>query len=652
MPTFKEFMAVAEMTVKDKTSSKRMEEILAIMRRYQVIKGLTPQKAVDILEALGPTYVKIGQMASSRSDILPAAYCRAFEKLQANVSPMDFATVQQCLDEAYGAPWQTVFASIDEKPLGSASIAQVHKAVLLDGSVVAVKVRRPGIVQQMAEDITMMKHILAWGEFAIPSKQSMMLNLESFVTELERTTANEVDFTVELQNLVRFHRQIQGQEGVSSPLPYPEASRESVLVMEYVQGIEVDDLARRCAPAATEGEQGSPHGFAFSLEREVPTGLDVAVQAGDGFSVSAAPTGMADVAVDVSGGRGADGAVSLAVKPSVQGRPTAGDEGGAGAQQPSDGAGTAPGDAAPEDACPDMAAIARRLVQSYVTQVLDDGFFHADPHPGNIVVRGNQIVWIDLGMVGTLTAAQRALVSQMFHAVTANNAYQLKEAVLALSTVRGEVDQGQLLGQMTVLLQKYGNADLSDINIGEMFEEVIEVMRSQNLIVAPSVTMLARGVMTIEGVLAEIAPDTNVLKVVSDHVLKQEFAPGHVRSRLIGLAGATAESAEAATRLPRQVSDTLDMLGRGELTVVGDMRFPENALATIYAVAGRLSLAIIAVGLFLGSSILCTTAMEPRLLGVPLLGAFGFLGAFVLSVYVIVRTMQSRHDMKNNKKLR
>ncbi len=560
MPTFKEFMAVAEMTVKDKTSSKRMEEILEIMRRYHVAKGLTPQKAVDILEALGPTYVKIGQMASSRSDILPAAYCKAFEKLQANVAPMDFATVQQCLDETYGAPWQTVFASLDEKPLGSASIAQVHKGVLLDGAVVAVKVRRPGIVQQMAEDITMMKHILAWGEFIVPSQQSMMLNLESFVTELERTTANEVDFTVELQNLVRFHRQIQGQEGVSSPLPYPEASRESVLVMEYVQGIEVDDLARRCASEA--------------------------------------------------------------------------------------------GGAAAGDGCPDMAAIARRLVQSYVTQVLDDGFFHADPHPGNIVVRGDQIVWIDLGMVGTLTAAQRALVSQMFHAVTANNAYQLKEAVLALSTVHGEVDQGQLLSQMTVLLQKYGNADLSDINIGVMFEEVIEVMRSQNLIVAPSVTMLARGVMTLEGVLAEIAPDTNVLKVVSDHVLKQEFSSDHVRSRLIGLAGAAAESAEATTRLPRQVSDTLDMLGRGELTVVGDMRFPEDALATIYAATGRLSLAIIAVGLFLGSSILCTTAMEPQLLGVPVLGAFGFLGAFVLSVYVIVRTIQSRHDMKNNKKVR
>lgn len=550
MPTFRELMRVAEITAKDKTSSKRMGEIIAIMRRYHVARGLTPAKAVAVLEALGPTYVKIGQLASSRSDLLPSAYCDALEQLQDHVTPLPFDEVIRCIDQAYGAPWTTVFASIDEVPLGAASIAQVHRATLLDGTVVAVKVRRPGIAEQMAEDITLMKHLLALAELTTTSHQAIMLSLDNALAELERTTANEVDFTVELGNLVRFHDELADQKGVTSPLPYPRYSTDSVLVMEYVEGVEVDDVdALRAA------------------------GVDVP-------------------------------------------------------------------------------ALAERLVQSYVTQVLDDGFFHADPHPGNIVVRGDQIVWIDLGMVGTLTAAQRALVSQMFHAVTANNAYQLKEAVLALSTVHGEVDQGQLLSQMTVLLQKYGNADLSDINIGVLFEEVIEVMRSQNLVVAPSVTMLARGVMTIEGVLAEIAPDTNVLKVVSTHVLKQEFSPDHVRSRLIGLAGATAESAAAATRLPRQVSDTLDMLGRGELTVVGDMRFPEDALATAYAVAGRLSLAIIAVGLFLGSSILCTTAMEPRILGVPLLGVFGFVGAFVLSVYVIVRTMQSRHEMKNNEELR
>lgn len=627
MPTFKEFMRVAEITLKDKTSPKRMEEIIGIMHRYQVTKGLTPEKAVDVLEALGPTYVKIGQMASSRSDILPAAYCKAFEKLQANVAPMDFDTVLSCLDEAYGAPWQTVFSSIDEKPLGSASIAQVHKATLHDGSVVAVKVRRPGIVQQMAEDITMMKHILAWGEFVVPSKESMMLNLESFVTELERTTANEVDFTVELNNLIRFHREIEGQPGISSPLPYPAVSTESVLVMEYVQGIEVDDLAEKIkGHAADESEEASRDDVAFSLEKEIPTGLDLDVELGEGVAVSAAPTGSAKVQAEVSASKG----VAFAVKPQK-----------AAQDQAEDGTGV-----------PDMEVIAQRLVQSYVTQVLDDGFFHADPHPGNIVIRGDEIVWIDLGMVGTLSASQRALVSQMFYAVTANNAYQLKEAVLALSTVHGEVNQGQLLSQMAMLLQKYGNADLSDINIGTMLEEVIEVLRSQNLIVAPSVTMLARGVMTIEGVLAQIAPKTNVLKVVSDHVMKSGFSLSRMKSQAIELAGTSVESAEALARLPRQLSDTLDMLDRGEISVVGDMRFPNNALATLYAVAGRLSLSIIAVGLFLGSSILCTTDLEPKFLGAPILGVLGFLGAFILSVYVIVRTMQSRHEMVNDKEVK
>lgn len=627
MPTFKEFMNLAEITLKDNTSPKRMEEIVSIMRRYHAARGLTPERAVQILEALGPTYVKIGQLASSRSDILPADYCKAFEKLQANVAPLDFQTVLECIDQAYGASWKTVFSSIDDVPLGSASIAQVHKAALLDGSVVAVKVRRPGIVKQMAEDITMMKHILAWGEFIVPSRQSMMLNLKSFVSELERTTANEVDFTIELHNLVRFHQQIEDEPGVTSPLPYPSISTDSVLVMEYVRGVELDVLVQQSEKERQAKENQVGLGGDRQEDVDGTGGGSPASHAPSLAPGNApAPAGMA-VGAQLEGEAGPEGmgaSVSVGWGPASM-----------------DAEGALPLDQNPKE-------VARRLVQSYVAQVLDDGFFHADPHPGNIVVRDNEVVWIDLGMMGALSGSQRAQVNQMFHAVMVGSAYQLKEAVLALSAINGPVDQGKLLSQMAVLLQKYGSADLSDINIGSVLEEIIEVMRSQNLIVAPAVTMLARGAMTIEGVLAAIAPDINVLKVVSQHVMKREFSPSVMQNHLLGLAGSAAQSAEALVGLPRRAAETLDMLDRGELSVTADVKVPENALATMYAICGRLVLAMISVGLMLGSSILCTTQMEPKILGVPLLGAFGFLGAFVLGVYVIVRVMQSRHEMANN----
>lgn len=548
MATFQEFLHVAQVSLSDKTSGRRMREILGVMRKYKVTQGLTPQKAVEVLEALGPTYVKIGQLASSRSDLLPKEYCDAFEQLQDDASPMPYETVLSCMDAAYGHSWQDVFLAIDPEPLGAASIAQVHKAVLLDGTPVAVKVRRPGIVQQMAEDIVLMKRALATAELVASSHQTVWMNLENFIEVLEKTTENETNFTIELGNLVRFREECRQWPGITCPLAYPAASNDAVLVMEYVQGTEISDVAQ----------------------------------------------------LQAQGYR--------------------------------------------------MSELADRLIQNYISQVLDVGFFHADPHPGNIIIRDGQIVWIDLGMTGSLTASERQQVGRMMRSVVSDNAYDLMQAVLSLSKQHGPIDHGALLSQLGALLGKYGSADLQDINIGTVLGEMIEVMRGQSLILQPPVTMLVRGVVTIEGLMENIAPETNVMEVVSEHVLRQSLDPEHLKMRAFDVVAAATESAEALAKLPYQMSDALEMLERGELRVKGDVSISDDALATVYASLGRASLALISMGLFVGSSILCTTNMEPRLLEVPILGVLGYLGAFVLGAYVIFVTLKSRHRMKNNLK--
>lgn len=550
MATFEEFMKVAEISIKDKTSHKRMNEIVRIMRQYKVLHGLTPEQAVEVLQALGPTYVKIGQLASNRSDLLPKAYCDAFEKLRDDVNPMPFDVVIEQIDRAYGKSWHEVFASIDPVPLGAASIAQVHKATLLDGTTVAVKVRRPGVAESMAEDIMLMKHLLALGEFASNSHRDILLSLEGFIEEIERTTASEVDFTSELHNLMRFHDELADEEGVTSPVAYPQYSCESVLVMEFVQGTEISHTqALR--------EQG----------------------------------------IDVS-------------------------------------------------------ALARRVCQSYVTQVLDDGFFHADPHPGNILVRDGEVVWIDLGMVGTLTVSERMLVGKVFTAVATDNAYLLKEAVMGLVHVLGPVDHGALLEALSRLLAEYSTAEMKEINVGTVLTEVIEVLRGQNMMMTSSVTMLARGFVTIEGVIAQVAPDISVIEIVSKHVIAQQADPKFLATQLIDLATTSAASAEALAKLPTQLSNTLEMLDRGQIKVNGDIEVSSRILATAYASVGRISLALLSAGLFLGSSILCTTAMQPQLLGVPLLGVLGYVGAFVLGAYTVFHILVSRHRLLNNEEPR
>lgn len=550
MATFEEFMKVAEISIKDKTSHKRMNEIVRIMRQYKVLHGLTPEQAVEVLQALGPTYVKIGQLASNRSDLLPKAYCDAFEKLRDDANPMPFDVVIEQIDRAYGKSWHEVFASIDPVPLGAASIAQVHKATLLDGTTVAVKVRRPGVAESMAEDIMLMKHLLALGEFASNSHRDILLSLEGFIEEIERTTASEVDFTSELHNLMRFHDELADEEGVTSPVAYPQYSCESVLVMGFVQGTEISHTqALR--------EQG----------------------------------------IDVS-------------------------------------------------------ALARRVCQSYVTQVLDDGFFHADPHPGNILVRDGEVVWIDLGMVGTLTVSERMLVGKVFTAVATDNAYLLKEAVMGLVHVLGPVDHGALLEALSRLLAEYSTAEMKEINVGTVLTEVIEVLRGQNMMMTSSVTMLARGFVTIEGVIAQVAPDISVIEIVSKHVIAQQADPKFLATQLIDLATTSAASAEALAKLPTQLSNTLEMLDRGQIKVNGDIEVSSRILATAYASVGRISLALLSAGLFLGSSILCTTAMQPQLLGVPLLGVLGYVGAFVLGAYTVFHILVSRHRLLNNEEPR
>lgn len=540
MATWQELYRVLKLSWTDKTSGRRVREILSVLRRYDVLHDLTPQKAVEVLEALGPTYVKIGQMASTRSDILPKAYCEAFERLHADVSPMPFFQVLECISKAYGHSWEETFISIDPKPLGSASVAQVHRAILMDGSVVAVKVRRPGIVAEMSEDIALMRRLLATVELVDSRNQTLFLNFDNLLDELERTTRNELDFRVELDNLIRFHAEIAGQDDVTSPIPYPAVSNESVLVMQYMEGVQVDDVS--------------------------------ALKAQDA----------------------------------------------------------------------DLDSLAYRIMQSYISQVLDDGFFHADPHPGNILIQGREIIWIDLGMTGSLSPSQRQLVGRMFRSITSNDPYLLMESVVGISKKNGPVDFGALLQDLGVLLDKYGSSDLSDINIGDAMGEMVEVLRTQNLIMAPAVTMLVRGIVTLEGVMEAIAPNLNVIQIVSQHVIMQSLDPRHLEMRALDLLSNTAESAEALVRLPRQVSDTMDMLDRGEISLKGDVEVSQNVLATVHASVSRLSLALISVGLFLGSSILCTTNMEPRLLEVPVLGVLGYVGAFILGVYVIVTTFRSR----------
>ena len=292
----------------------RLREITAVLRKHHITRGVTPEKLRLILEELGPTYVKLGQIMSLHSDVLPQRYCDELMKLTSEVTPMPFEVVEEVINRSYREDWRKIFSTIERETLGSASIAQVHRAKLLDGTEVIVKVERKGIYDIMARDIGLLKR--AVGLLPPVGGLKNVVDLEMVLDELWSTAQEEMDFLKEAANMEEFTRNNQGIRYIRCPKLYHEYTTSRVLVMEYIGGCPVDDKK--------------------SLEAE-------------GY---------------------------------------------------------------------DLGEIGRKLVNNYVKQVMDDGFFHADPHPGNVKVLDGKIVWIDLGMMGRLTNRDRKLMGQAVKATS------------------------------------------------------------------------------------------------------------------------------------------------------------------------------------------------------------------------------------------
>ena len=440
----------------------RLMEIMDVIRRHDLTRGITPEKLCAVIEDLGPTFIKLGQILSMRSDILPKAYCEALSRLLSSVAPMPYEQVVSIIENAYGRPLTEVFSSFDAHALGSASIAQAHAAVLCTGESVVVKVQREGIHDVMSRDILLLKQACKLLKYT-PVKG--LVDFNQVLDEMWVVAQEEMNFQTEAANLEKFHHLNEDVAFVTSPLLYRDYTTTRVLVMERIDGLAIDDR-------------------------------EALVQAGY-----------------------------------------------------------------------DPAEIGAKLADNYIRQIMQDGFFHADPHPGNLRVRDGKIVWLDMGMMGSLSDRERTLIGKAITGIARGDINLCRDAVMGLGEFRGKADKRRLYRDIEELLDKYGAASLGDMDLAKVFEDMTEVMRANGIAMPSSLTMLARGLATIEGVVAALSPEINIMNVVTARIGDDMLKNIDWRAELIQDSRALYESAHKSLEIPALLADIMRSGLKGEMNL-------------------------------------------------------------------------------------
>lgn len=512
--------------------ARRLWEIINILRRHNLLSGLTPDKFRAVVEDLGPTFVKLGQMLSMRPDVLPIAYCDALQRLRSEVTPMPLEAVYRVVEHALGKPVASVFPTFDPQPLGSASIAQVHRATLADGSRVVVKVQREGVHEKMASDIQLLRKASRLLRLT-PTGETV--DFRMVLDELWAVSQQEMNFINEADNVETFLRFNAGIRYIGFPRVYREVSAREVLVMEAIEGSAIDDLpALRAA----------------------------------GY---------------------------------------------------------------------DPSEISRKLCLNYMKQILDDGFFHADPHPGNLRVQDGRIVWLDMGMVGKLTPKDRASFQKAVSAAATHDVGAMTDAVLAISRHSAPVRREALYADVDGMLSQYLQADIGSLNLSDMIRQVLDLAHRHGLSLPAGVTMLGRGVSTLEGLIAAISPDVNLMELVSQRFVKHAFEDLDWKQLVRNNAQAVYESAQKSLSTPSLLNDVLRAALKGELKVRIDSVVDREAAAADAKRNIRFRHTLLGSACLIGASITAFAPVEPRWLGLPWISLAGYAVAFAVLAFDALR---------------
>ena len=506
---------------------------------------VAPEQLADDLEAMGPTYVKVGQVLASRADLLPEAYLKALARLQDKVKPFAYAEVEQIVCTELGVKISKAFSNFEPKPIAAASLGQVHSAALRDGRPVVVKVQRPGIAKQIAEDFEVLAQIAefldAHTEFG--RRYRLLATLE----ELRITIQQELNYEREAQNLITVGKNLAQFDLIQVPQPVPDYSTRHVLTMDYIQGRKITSLG----PLATLELEG--------------------------------------------------------------------------------------------------AALAEELFRAYLKQVLVDGIFHADPHPGNVFVTSDgRIALLDLGMVGHTSPAMQQHLLKILLAISEGKGDDAAEIAMQASRTTEEFDAEEFrrrIGQLVALRQ---DQNLPQLNVGRTLLQVSRIAAETGLFVPSELTLLGKTLLQLDEVGRTLDPDFNSSASVRRNAtqsmsqrMRRDMTQGSVLSSLL-------EMKDFVTGLPARVNKILDALSNAELEV--NVRAPDAKLMMegLQKIANRITMGIILAALIIGASLLMRVETSFRIFGYPGLAMLLFLAAAGGGLWLVIRIFEQ--DRKNEKR--
>ena len=512
--------------------------LLSLAGQPVCVDAAKPQRIRMALEALGPTFIKFGQALSTRADLVPDDILAELALLQDSVAPLEPGVAETVIAETFGRPVNEIFAEFETTPLASASIAQVHRATLNSGEVVAVKIRRPGIAATIEADLSILAELARLAERRI--EDATLYSLSELVEEFGRTIRREQDLAREGHIIERVAGQFEGNPIVRYPRICWPLTRPAVLTMEFLDGVKVSAVGTDAAPDL------------------------------------------------------------------------------------------------------DPAIVAQRGADIVLQQILVHGLFHADPHPGNILILpGNVVGLIDFGIVGRVNAQLREQLAQTILAIGRRDADRLAGIVLEVATALRPVDRAALTSDLEEMLDRYADLSIGDLSMREVFASITGTMSRHRLKLPANLLMLIKSVSTIESVGRDLDPDFKIVAHATPHVerlIRQKHSPRALASRA---AHAGREMAAALRTLPANLADITRKARADGLRVQFIHQNLDHFIREMDRSSNRLSFAIVIAAIVIASSIMVHAGVGPTALGYPLLGLIGFVGAGVLGIGLALGILKS-----------